>query len=107
MSRRWTVAAAVLVVVGGFAQVYVIIVGGQAYPLTLFPGMEESSSFFDGVVSGYRPSLAELTLGFGGIALAALITLVGLRVLPFLPDGIGASRPAHKTDAPSLGAAGA
>jgi molybdopterin-containing oxidoreductase family membrane subunit len=96
-----------LVVAGGFAQVYVIIVGGQAYPLLLFPGMEVSSSFFDGVISGYRPSLPELTLGFGGIALAALITLVGLRVLPFLPDEIGASRPADSTDASSLGAAGA
>ncbi len=85
-ARRWTPAAAALVVVGGVAQLYVIIIGGQAYPLSMFPGADVSSSFFDGVVASYAPSLPEIVLGVGGIALALLVTLVGMRVLPFMPD---------------------
>jgi molybdopterin-containing oxidoreductase family membrane subunit len=77
--------ASALVIIGGFAQVYVIVIGGQAWPLNLFPGMQESSSFFDGVVSTYSPSLAEIGLGLGGVALAGLIVLFGIKVLRFLP----------------------
>ena len=43
--------AAALVIVGVLAQLYVLIIGGQAYPLDIFPGWEVSSSFYDGVVS--------------------------------------------------------
>ena len=77
--------ASVLVIIGGFAQVYVIVIGGQAWPLTLFPGMEVSSSFYDGVVASYMPSLPETVLGLGGVALALLIVLFGIKVLRFLP----------------------
>ncbi|MDH3637871.1 MAG: polysulfide reductase NrfD [Gammaproteobacteria bacterium] len=84
--RRKAVAASVLALIGGAAQVYVIIIGGQAYPIELFPGLDVSSSFFDGVVTHYTPSLPEIGLGLGGVGLALLIALVGLRVLPFLPD---------------------
>ena len=82
--RRIALASA-LVIIGGFAQVYVIVIGGQAWPLNLFPGMEESSSFYDGVVTTYSPSLAEIGLGLGGVALAGLIVLFGIKVLRFLP----------------------
>ena len=85
-SRGRVLTAAGLVILGGFAQLYVIIIGGQAYPLDLFPGMEITSSFFDGEISVYRPSLAEFGLGLGGCAVAAMIALIGLRILPFLPD---------------------
>lgn len=81
--------ASVLVLIGGLAQMYVIIIGGQAYPLNLFPGMEVSSSFGDGAVAGYSPSLAEIVLGVGGIAIALLITAVAIKVLRFLPDKVG------------------
>jgi molybdopterin-containing oxidoreductase family membrane subunit len=84
-SRSAVAAAAVAVIAGGFAQVYVLIIGGQAYPQQLFPGKEVSSSFFDGVAASYAPSLPELALGVGGVALAAALTVVGLKVLPFLP----------------------
>ena len=87
-TRGRVLTAAFLVIAGGFAQLYVIIIGGQAYPLDVFPGFEITSSFFDGVVSVYRPSLAELGLGLGGCAVAALIALIGLRSLPFLPDNL-------------------
>ena len=74
------------VVVGGLALMYDIIIGGQAWPLSIFPGMRVSSSFYDGVVNSYVPSLPECALGLGGCALALLITLLALRLLPFLPE---------------------
>jgi Ni/Fe-hydrogenase subunit HybB-like protein len=77
--------AAGLVILGGLAQLYVIIIGGQAYPLILFPGMEIESSFFDGVINSYSASLPEFLLGIGGVAVAGIITMVGLKVLRFLP----------------------
>ncbi|NQV55784.1 MAG: polysulfide reductase NrfD [Rhodospirillales bacterium] len=85
-SKVNVVFAASLVIFGGFAQLYVIIIGGQAFPLILFPGMEIASSFFDGVIGRYQPSLPEVLLGLGGIAIAAVIVLVGLRALRFLPN---------------------
>jgi molybdopterin-containing oxidoreductase family membrane subunit len=79
-------AACALVVLGGFAQMYVTIIGGQAFPIMLFPGRQVSSSFFDGVVSTYSPSLPEWLLGFGGVAVVGLIVLGALKVMGFLPD---------------------
>jgi len=87
-SNRNAVLASILVILGGFAQIYVIVIGGQAYPLVLFPGMEVSSSFHDGVINGYTPSLPEIGLGLGGVALALVIVLFGLRVLRFLPASL-------------------
>lgn len=78
-------AGSVLVVLGGLAQVYVILIGGQAFPLTLFPGMEVSSSFMDGQVATYAPSLAETLLGLGGFAIALVITIVGISAFRILP----------------------
>ena len=87
-SRHMVSVASLLVIVGGLAQLYVIIIGGQAYPLVLFPGMEESSSFFDGVVAQYAPSIFEILLGVGGICLALAIVTVGIAVLEFLPESL-------------------
>jgi [DsrC]-trisulfide reductase subunit P len=42
--------ASTLFLFGGLCQFYVVIIGGQAYPLDLFPGLRASSSFFDGEV---------------------------------------------------------
>jgi Ni/Fe-hydrogenase subunit HybB-like protein len=91
--------AALLVILGGMAHLYVIIIGGQAYPLNLFPGMVASSSFYDGVVALYSPSLLEIGLGVGGVAFAGLIVLVGLKVLRFLPDSLSdaAIDPHHRS----------
>ena len=85
-STRRLIAASGLVIAGAFALLYVIIIGGQAYPLDLFPGMEESSSFFDGAIAQYRPSIAEFSLGIGGLAAAILAAFLIMRVLPFLPQ---------------------
>lgn len=85
-SRAWIAMGAWLVILGGFAQLYVIIIGGQAYPLDIFPGKEIiESSFFDGTVAAYSPSLPELGLGFGGIAFALVLVVLAMRILRFLP----------------------
>lgn len=76
------------VVVGGLALMYDIIIGGQAWPLSIFPGMHVSSSFYDGVVNFYAPSLPECALGLGGCALAVLLILLALKLLPFLPESL-------------------
>ncbi len=82
------IGACVLVILGGLATMYVVIIGGQSIPLELFPGMEARSGFFDGAAIDYAPSLPELGLGLGGTALALLLVLVAVRVLPFLPDAM-------------------
>lgn len=78
--------AAIAIIVGAFCQIYVIIIGGQAFPLDIFPGMQISSSFFDGVIHGYSPTLAEFLLGLGGLGIAFLITTIAVRVLHFMPQ---------------------
>jgi molybdopterin-containing oxidoreductase family membrane subunit len=86
--RSRIAASAGLVILGGFAQMYVTIIGGQAFGLVLFPGYQVSSSFFDGVTASYSPSLPELLLGLGGIAVVGLIVMLALRVMGFLPERI-------------------
>ena len=75
-----------LILIGGLAQMYVIIIGGQAYPLAIFPGYEVSSSFFDGAINAYSPSLPEGLLGISGISIAMLIATLAFRLMPFLPE---------------------
>ena len=87
-SRAWIGIASVLVIVGGLAQIYVIIIGGQAYPLDMFPGMQVSSSFFDGVVHPYTPSLPEFLLGISGIGIAMAAVTFAIKVLRFLPTSL-------------------
>lgn len=87
-SRRAVAAASIGVILGGLAQIYVIIIGGQAYPLIIFPGKDIASRAFDGVVATYAPSLPEVALGIGGMALALVLTAVALKVLPLLPRSL-------------------
>jgi len=87
-SRAALAAAAACEVAGGLGQVYVLIIGGEAYPLMMFPGKEVSSTFFDGVIASYVPSLPEIALGLGGVALALALTAVAIKVLPFLPRSL-------------------
>ena len=83
--RTWIMIACALVIVGGIAQMYVTIIGAQAFPLDMFPGMNEKSSFFDGEVHSYTPSVPEIFLGLGGIAIALLVTTFAVKVLRVLP----------------------
>ncbi len=86
VSRYRILIACSAIVIGGFCQMYVTIIGGQAWPLDLFPGFLASSSFFDGEIHGYAPSIWEALLGLGGVALAGAIVIVALKLLRFLPE---------------------
>lgn len=78
--------ASVFTILGGLAFLYVFIVGGQAYPLDMFPGMEVKSTFFDGAIDPYAPSMPEILLSVGGFGLFFLLSLIAVRVLPFMPQ---------------------
>jgi molybdopterin-containing oxidoreductase family membrane subunit len=90
-----TLAASALVVLGAFAWLFVFIIGGQAFPLEIFPGYATSSSFADGAVAHYVPSLPELLLGVGGLGAAFLLTTIGLRLFNFLPVDAAAPEGSH------------
>jgi len=92
-SPRMLATACALVIAGGFAQLYVVIIGGQAYPLNIFPGYLVESSFHDGVINAYQPSAWEWLLGLGGLTAAILATLLIVRVLPILPETLRAEEP--------------
>jgi molybdopterin-containing oxidoreductase family membrane subunit len=83
---RHTLAASLLVLLGALAFLYVFIVGGQSFPLEIFSGYQASSSFGDGQISHYVPSLPEALLGIGGLGAAFLVTLVGVRAFNFMPQ---------------------
>ncbi len=87
-SRLVVYLACLLVVVGGLAQMYVTIIGGQAYPLTLFPGYDVTSSFSDGQIGYYCPTVYEAMLGISGFAVAAFLVILASRMLPFLPASL-------------------
>jgi Ni/Fe-hydrogenase subunit HybB-like protein len=86
------IAASVLIVLGGLASMYVIVIGGQAFPMAMFPDKTIiESGFFDGVggaIASYNPTIAEFLLGVGGLAVALLATTVAVRVLQFLPQSL-------------------
>lgn len=77
-----------LIILGGFFQLYVIIISGQAFPLDLFPGYTESSSFQDGIISPYTPSMYEFMLGLGGIGISAVIYIFAIMILDFTPKSL-------------------
>ncbi len=82
----WVNVAALLVIVGAYFQLYVFIIGGQAFPLDIFPGYDVKSSFMDGAVDHYAASLPEFLLAIGGLGIAFTMTTIGVRVLHFLPQ---------------------
>jgi len=91
-SRQWIAGACALAIVGGLATMYLVIIGGQAFPMSLFPGKTViESGFYDGVngsAAAYAPSIPEFLLGLGGVAVALLLTVVGIRMLRFLPASL-------------------
>ncbi|HUX91812.1 MAG TPA: NrfD/PsrC family molybdoenzyme membrane anchor subunit [Gallionellaceae bacterium] len=90
VNSKVVVSASLLVIIGSFALLYVFILGGQAYPLSIFPGYEVSSSFRDGEIAKYAPSLPEIMLGVGGLAIAFLITIISTRVINSIPHDAAA-----------------
>jgi len=87
-SRTWIASACGLVILGGLATMYVVIIGSQAHPMEVFPGMTVLEGGFGREASAYAPSIPEFLLGLGGVAVALLITAVGVRVLQFLPESL-------------------
>ncbi len=88
-SARWIVSAAGLTVVGGLAWLHGIVIGGQAAPLVIFPGKDIiEGALVDGNPAGYSPTLLELSLSLGGVALALLIVVLALRLLRILPESL-------------------
>nr|AFI78407.1 sulfur oxidation protein DsrP [uncultured bacterium ws020C1] len=89
MQRGAITLASLLVVLGGLSALYVIVIGGQAFPLNMFPGHTiVESGYYDGVgglARHYSPTLPEFLLGVGGLSLALLVTFVSVRVMQFLP----------------------
>ena len=77
-SESSLMSATLLVLVGSFLAMYVIIIAGQAYPLKIFTNYEIlESSFYDNVIHTYIPTIWELGLGLGGVALSLIIVLIG------------------------------
>jgi len=87
-TRVALVASSLLVIAGGFAQMFVTIIGGQAYPLQIFPGKIVESSFFDGVVNLYYPSKPEIMLGLGGVAVAILTVIIAMKNMRMIPESL-------------------
>jgi len=85
-SESSLMSATLLILIGSFLAMYVIIIAGQAYPLKIFTNYEIlESSFYDNVIHTYIPTIWELGLGLGGIALSLIIVLIGIANLDFLP----------------------
>ncbi len=88
-SRGLVGFGALLVILGGLAQVYGIIIGGQAFPMTIFPGKEViETTFADGAIASYVPTLAETLLGLGGFAVALFLIAFCVKIMQFLPASL-------------------
>lgn len=79
------ILSGLLVIIGGIAQFYSLIIGGQSFPMPLIDGYSATSSFFDGAIVSYSPSHWELMLGSGGFAIALLLIVFCLRLFRLLP----------------------
>lgn len=94
--RMWPLGlAALLVALGGIAFMYSTVIGGEVFPLELFPGKQVSSTAFDGVVATYSPSFVELILALGGFGVTGVLLCMGTWVMPLLPGRVG---PETKTE---------
>lgn len=90
LGRAWPLAvSAAFIALGGLAFMYSTVIGGEAFPLELFPGKLVSSTAFDGVIAPYAPSLVEILLGIGGFGIAGVVVCMGTWVLPLLPGRVG------------------
>ena len=98
-NRTALTVAATLAIIGGFFQIYVILIGGQSFPLVLFPNAEVSSTYFDGVNNAYSATMPEILLGVGGVGLAMAMVVFGMKIFRLLPTTLAdtAVDPHHKS----------
>ncbi len=87
-SRGALIIASIAVILGGLSQMYVTIIGTQAYPMPLFPGKVVESVTNDGGIAPYSASIYEILLGLGGIAVAILLAVFAMNVLRILPASL-------------------
>jgi len=99
-NRFALIGAAIFAILGGFVQFYIILIGGQSYPLVLFPNAEVSSSFGDGAFNAYSATLPEFMLGLGGVGLTICMVIIGMRFLRLLPTNLAdeVADPHHKAE---------
>lgn len=75
--------ASLFIVLGGLFQLYVIIIGGQLQPLTLFPNAVVETS--GNMAIQYSVSLPEIALSLGGPAITLFIFVIVAKVLRITP----------------------
>ncbi len=94
-SRTAVLVAAVGTLIGGFALIYILLIGGQAYPMNLFPGKDVlESSMMDGQIARYVPTFAEFALGVAGVTVSMMMVAIASRMLKVLPDTLEDEAPA-------------
>lgn len=81
----WIMFASLLVIMGVFCERLIFVLPGQVFPLNLFPDMEITSSFMDGVITWYHVSLAEIAQGVGILSIVAILYVIGLKLFALLP----------------------
>ena len=84
-NKNALILASILVIIGGLIQLYVIIIGGQAYPMEIFTGKDVISGYS---VSQYIPSIYEVLLGIGGVAITIFATIFAMKIFPLLPESL-------------------
>jgi molybdopterin-containing oxidoreductase family membrane subunit len=74
----------------------VLIIGGQAYPIEMFPGKDIIEGY--GGIATYVPSMPEILLGIGGISVSLIAVVFLIKFLPFLPESLAdeVADPHHK-----------
>lgn len=85
-SIPWIMGACVLVVAGVLAERYIIVIPGQVLPLDIFPGMEITSDFQDGIIAEYCISFVEALQAVGITAFIFLLYTLGLKFFELLPE---------------------
>ncbi len=85
-------AASGAALLGGMVMVYVIVIGSQTVPQTLFPGkIVTASSFGDAGFAAYTPSLWEWGVGMGGVCFSLLLFAMVLKLLPLCSEAASAA----------------
>ncbi len=87
-SRGALIIASLLVVIGGLSQMYVTIVGGQAFPMDMFPGKVVESVIGDGSIAEYSASLYEILLGLAGFAITIFLAVFAMNTIRILPASL-------------------
>jgi len=87
-ARGALIVASVMVIIGGLSQMYVTIIGGQAYPMDIFPGKIVESITNDGGIASYSPTIYEVLLGLAGIGIMLFLVVFAMNVLRILPESL-------------------